>query len=181
MKYVILNMKKYIGAEKGFSIIEVLISIAIFSIILLTVISFFFSVTNSNSKSKAQREAQDNAKRVLEIMTYEIRKSKSIYTPTSTSSQLSLETTNYLPVDETTTFIDFFVCGLAVCMKKESQNLIALTPDNLEVTSLTFTQLKNANAPSVRINLVLNYANPNNDVNSSSIIDLTSTASLRNY
>lgn len=180
MKYFIFREKK-INTKMGFSIIEVLISIAIFSIILLTVVSFFFSMTNSNFKSKAEREAQDNAKRVLEIMTYEIREAKSIYTPTSSVNQLSLETSNYLPADETTTFIDFFICGLAVCMKKESQDLIALTPDNLEVTSLTFTQLKNASAPSVKINLVLNYANPSGDVNSSSVINLTSTASLRVY
>lgn len=165
----------------GFSLVEVLISIAIFSMILLVVLSFFLSINASNSKTKADREAQENAKMALEKMTYEIRSAKSIYTPTTTSNQLSLETARYLPTGEISTFIDFFLCGSAICLKTESQDPIILTSSSVQVTSLEFTRLLNGTIPSVRIDLTVNYVNPSNSLNSSAVVNLTSTASLRNY
>jgi len=173
----IFSVKK----NTGFSLLEVLISTAIFSMVLLTVFSFFFSINASNSKTKADREAQENARMVLEEITYEIRGAKSIYTSTTTSSQLSLETTKYLPTGETGTFIDFFLCGTAICLKKESQNPVALTSDSVEVTNLTFSQILNGTKPSVQINLTVNYINPSGSINSFASVNLTSTASLRSY
>src|SRR3989344_4199286 len=127
--------------NRGFSIIELLVSISIFSIILSVVISFLISASLSNTRSRVDREAQENARRVMDAITYEIRNSKSIYTSTTTSNQLSLETAKYLPADETTTFIDFFLCGTDLCLKKESQNNVILNSDSVEVTSLSFTQI----------------------------------------
>lgn len=167
--------------NKGFSILELLVSVAIFSVILLIVISFFFSINASNSKTKADREAVENARVVLERITYEIMSAKSIYTSTTTSNQLSLETNKYLPQDENYTFIDFFVCGSAICLKKESQNLIALTSDSVQVANLTFSQILNGVRPSIKINLTINYINPSNDANSNSSVTLISTVSLRKY
>ena len=54
----------------------------------------------------------------MDIMVREIKEAKSVYTPTTNSSQLSLETINYLPVDEENTYIDFFLCGSSLCLKK---------------------------------------------------------------
>src|SRR5437016_4448015 len=96
--------------RKGFSLLEVVVSLALFSLILLVVFSFLTSINASQSKIKADSQTQDNAKRALDEMTYEIRGAKSIYSPTTTSSQLSLQTTHYLPADETDTFIDFYLC-----------------------------------------------------------------------
>lgn len=135
-------MKKYTDNSKhGFSLIEVLIAIAIFSIIILAVTSFFFSVNFSNTRSKANREVQENARRMMDIMTYEIRNAKGIYSPTTTLNQLSLETTRHLPTGETSTFIDFFLCGANLCLKKESQNPITLNSDTVEVYALSFTRI----------------------------------------
>jgi len=176
----ILNKKsKILNCKNGFSIIEVLVSVAILSFILLVIISFIFSMNISNTKTKADREVGENARRVLDEMTYEIRSAKSIYTPTTTQNQISLETFRYLPTGENTTYIDFFLCGFAICLKKESQNPIALTPDSVQVTNLTFSQVLNNTIPSIKINITVNY--PGNDINSSSSINLTSTASLRSY
>ena len=131
-KYKIFNQ------TVGFSIIELLVSISIFSIILLVMVSLLFSVNSSNSKTKAERETQENARRIMDTIIYEIKGAKSIYTPATTLTQLSLETTRYLPSDETNSFIDFFLCGLNLCFKKESQNPVILNSDSVEITSLSF-------------------------------------------
>jgi len=159
--------------DKGFSLVEVLISVAVFSLILLAVISFFLSMNNSNAQTKAAREAVENVKSALEKITYEIKSATSIYTPTTTQNQLSLETSRYLPSGEDSTFIDFFLCGTAVCFKKESQDAIAITSDSVQATSLVFSQISTEGAPSgsssVQVSLTANN------------FSLTSTASLRSY
>lgn len=177
-------MKLYIWDKNGFSIIEVIVSVLIFSMILLAVFSFFFSMNASYSKTKADREVQENARFVLEKITNEIKNAKGIYTPTTTASQISLETNNsvYLPIDETTTFLDFFKCGNSVCFRQEGQtNPTALTTTSVSVQTLTFSQFSNGGKPSVRIAIVVNYVNPTGSINSSSSISLTATSALRTY
>lgn len=165
----------------GFTIVEVLVSLSVFFIILLAISSLLFLMTNANVKTKANREVLDNARRTMEIITYEIKGARSIYTPTTTVNQLSLETLKYLPVGENDTFIDFFLCDSAICFKKESQSLVSLTSDSVQVTNLQFLQVLNGTMPSVKINLTVSYVNPNNNPNSSFSATLTSTVSLRNY
>lgn len=165
----------HIFNNKGFSLLELLISLAIFSMILLAVVSFLLSMNASVAQTKADREASENARRALEEITYEIRSAKSIYTPTTTINQLSLETSRYLPDGETSTFIDFFLCGSAICFKKESQNPIVLTSDSVSVTNLVFSQISTGTNPSIQINLTAKSAD------NSSSITLVSTASLRSY
>lgn len=166
-----------LGRNKGFSLVEILVSVALFSMILLAVFSFLSSMNISNQQTKADREAGENAKRALEVITSEIRSAKSIYTPTTTASQLSLETFRYLPSGETVAFIDFFLCGSAICFKKEMQEPIAITSDSVQVTSLAFTQISTGSSPSVKVDLTVSSSNAGN----SSSISLTSSASVRSY
>jgi len=166
------------GKSRGFSLLELLLSLAVFSIILLAVYSFFFSLSDSNLRTKASQTATDNAKRALEVITFEIKSAKSIYTPTTTASQLSLETSRYLQSGETATFIDFFMCGYAVCMKKESQeDAVALTSDSVQVTNLVFSQISTGTNPSVKVGLTVTSGSGQN----LSSVNLTSTASVRSY
>lgn len=165
--------------SNGFSLLELLISVTLFSLILLAIISLFFSMIFANSKTKADREALENARRALEKIVYEVKAAKSIYTPTTTQNQLSLETSRYLPPNETNTFIDFFLCGTAICLKKEFQDPVALTSENVAITNLEFSQLQNSNSPSIKISLTASYTDPAKNLASSVV--LTSTASLRSY
>src|SRR3989344_111906 len=138
--------------KKGFTIVEIVVSLGILSIILLVIISFILWANYYGAKTRADSEVLENARRVLDVITYEIRGAKSIYNPTTTSDQLSLETARYLPADEVSTFIDFFLCGAAVCFKKESQSPVVLNSDNVEISSISFNQLSGSN-PSIKVNL----------------------------
>ncbi|GAI83820.1 unnamed protein product, partial [marine sediment metagenome] len=125
------------------------------------------------------REVTNNARRVLEIMNYEIKGASSVYTPTTDSAQLSLETRKYLPEGEETAYIDFFLCGQQLCWRKESQDPVVLTTNNVEVSNLIFTQV--GEAPSIQINLTVDYKNPENRTEYQASISLTSVASHRSY
>ena len=178
-------MKNFLkNNHAGISLLEILISLAIFSIILLFVVTFFFTMSASNFKTKADRENLESIRRVLDEMAFEIKSAKSIYTPTTTANQLSLETARYLSVNETSTFIDFYLCGNAICLKKEFQDPIVLTTDSVKITSITFLKILNESTPSIKINLTLSHAGSTGsfDMGSSDItylVDLTSTAALR--
>jgi len=162
---------------EGFSLLEIVISVAFFSIILFAVVSIFLSMNNSNLKTTASREVSENVRMAIEKITYEIRSAKSIYTPTTTASQLSLETSQNLPSGEINSFVDFFLCGYAICFKAESEESVAITSDSVQVTNLTFSQISTGSQPSIQIEITASAGSGENY----SLINMKSTASLRSY
>lgn len=167
--------------QKSFTLIETLFYIGVFVIITLLIVSFLLWLVNSSAKTKVMRETLNNAQRAMEIMTYEIKGAKSIYTPTTGSDQLSLEIKRYLPEGEETTYVDFYLCDARLCLKKESQSPIFLTSENVEVNNLVFTRIISGGAPAVQINLTVDYKNVANRAEYQASVDLTSTVSLRSY
>jgi len=168
---------------EGFTLMEILIYIAVLAMIFLAVSGFLTWTTKSGAKARAIREVADNARRAMEIMTNEIRGAAGLYGPTSAPGQLSLETRNYLPADETSTYIDFYLCGEAtstICFKKESQNPVAITSDRVRVSNLKFFQLSTT-IPSIQISLNIDYKTSAQSAEYQASINATSTASLRNY
>ncbi len=165
--------------QRGFTLVEVIVYVAILSLVMLLISTFIFYMAKSNFQSKGSRESFDSAQRALEQITYEISGAKSVYTPTTTQNQLSLETSRYLPAGETTTYLDFFLCGTRLCLKKESQNPVFLTSDLVQIANISFTQISNNGAVSIKTSLTVSYAHQLN--NTQPTITLTSTASLKKY
>lgn len=59
--------------EKGFTLTEILVYIAVLSIIVLALSSFFLWASRFNVKTKITREVFDNMRRTMEALTSEIR------------------------------------------------------------------------------------------------------------
>lgn len=177
IREVKLKQNQLSNIKTGFTILEIIIYLAILSLITLLVGSVVIYFTNANNQSKGDREVLENARRTLEEITYEITSAKSIYTPTTTVNQLSLETSKYLQAGETTSYVDFFICNLRICFKKDGQNPIYITDDTVQVSNLIFNQISTNGSPSIRINLTMNYKNIINNTQPS--INFTSTVSLR--
>lgn len=167
--------------KNSFTLIEILVYIAILGILIIVISSFLIWSSSSNIKAKVMRETLEDASRTMEFIAREIKAAKSIYTPTTNSDQLSLETTKYLPIGEGSTYIDFFLCGSQLCFKRESQNPVALTKESVEVNHLVFTQVTSGEIPSIQIEIGMNYKNPQNKPEYNSVVNLISTASLRAY
>lgn len=164
---------------------EILVYIAVLSIVVVAIVSFVLWSLRSNTKAKVMREVLDNARRAMEIITYEIKEARSIYSPTSIfdshPGQLSLETSKYLPEEERTSYIDFYLCNNRLCFKKESQDPIVLTTDNVEVSNLVFTKITTGDISSIQIDLKIDYENPANRPEYQASVNLKSTTSLRSY
>ena len=182
-KVGLLPFKLKSGA--GITLIEMLVYIAALAIVTLAVSYFFLWAVRSNTKTKVMRETLDNARMAMETMAYETREAKSIYAPTSTfgshPGQISLETTKYLPTGEDkTTYIDFYLCGDRLCLKKEaSLSPIALTSERVEVSNLVFSQIISGGAPSIQIDLTVNFKNTTGRPEYQAEVNLKSTVSLR--
>ncbi|MFH1401475.1 MAG: type II secretion system protein [Parcubacteria group bacterium] len=173
-----INFKK----KEGFTLMEVLAYISVLVVIISCVISLLFWAVGSASKSKALREVSDNSRRAFEVMDYEIRAARSVYTPTTNSTQLSLETTEYLPEGEKSSYLDFYVSDDVLYMKKESHDPIPLTSDNVEIKKIFFSQISTTSTvPSIQVGLEISYKNPSNRPEYSAAIQATSTFSFRNY
>ena len=168
--------------QQGFTLVEMLVYIAIISIIVTVVVSALLWVVRSDTNAKAQRATADSTRNAMRIMTREIREAKDLYAPTMiTPAQLSLETTANLPPGETSTYIDFFLCGTRLCFKRESQNPVALTSEDVEVTNIVFTEVTTNSTPSVQITLQVEYQNPGNKPELEVAMNATTTVSLRSY
>ncbi|MDO8663526.1 MAG: type II secretion system protein [Candidatus Wildermuthbacteria bacterium] len=181
-----IRMQTSNGAKGGFTLIEILVYVAVLVILILAISYFLLWTIRSNVKSAATRETADNATAILEKMAYEIKEASSIYTPTSifsaTSGQLSLETTKYLPSGESASYIDFYVCGKSVCLKKEGEAPIALTSSRVKVNKLEFFQISTTStAPSVQIGLGVSYDVKTAKPEYQASFNTTSTVSLRSY
>lgn len=159
--------------QKSFTLIEVLVYIAILSIIIVAISAFVLWSTHSTAKAKVMRETLYNVRRALEIMTYEIKIAKSI-SPTSNINHLILE-------NNTTT--EFYLCGVdstTLCQKKGAETPIFLTSDKIEVNNLEFLQIATS-TPSIQISLKVDYKNPTNRPEYEASVNVTSTAALRSY
>lgn len=176
MIYLSVKIKK-----EAFTLIETLVYSAVLGILIFVLSSFLIWSSRSNIKIRVMRETLDNTRQALELMNYEIRGASSVYTSTTTSNQLSLETTKYLPEGEASSYIDFFLCGNRLCLKRESQDPITLTSENIIINNLVFTQVNSGGGPSIEIELSAGYNNPANRPEYEAAVSLDSVASLRTY
>jgi len=168
--------------QQGFTLIETLVYVAIISIIATVVISALLWIVRSDANAKARRATADSTRNAMRIMTREIREAKGLYTPTMTTpTQLSLETKTNLPSEETSTYVDFFLCGSKLCVKRELQNPVALTSEDVEVVSVVFTEVTTSSTPSIQITLQVEYQNPGNKPELEVTMNATTTISLRSY
>jgi type II secretory pathway pseudopilin PulG len=165
---------------KGFTIIEVIAYVAVLGVIGTSFSSVLLWSVKTYTKSQVMQETAWNAQRAMGMMAQEIREAKEVYIPTTLVSQLSLVTSKYAGTGHAESFIDFFVCQERLCFKKESQDPVALTSQNVRVTSLSFMRVQTGpGADSVRMILGVEYNNPNNRPELTSEVELTSAASIR--
>ena len=168
--------------RNGFTLIEMLVYIGVLTVIIAVIASFFLWASRSFSKTKAIQETSNNGQRAMEIIISEIREASGIYTSTSTSTQLSLTTSKYLPDGETSSYLDIFLCQDQICLKKESQPAVALTSNNVRVSNLSFTRINSTStALSIQVAFTVDYKTSSQKPELKAAFSSTSTAAIRTY
>lgn len=165
---------------KGFTLIEVIAYVAVLGIIGTSFSAVFLWSIKTYTKSQVMQETTWNAQRAMDIMVQEIREAEDVYSSTTGVSQLSLETTRYAAPGHPTSFIDFFLCEEKLCFKRESQDAVVLTSNNVRVMELSFQKVRTGAAiSSVQVIVRVEYKNPNNRPELISSLELRSVASVR--
>lgn len=135
---------------RGFSLIEAVVYIGLIAIIVSTAIYFLTNLFTTYSKIYAQKEVAVNIQDALNTITQEIKFGKGLYTPTSIfdndSGQLSIETSQNPPTGETVAYVDFYLDNGRVYVKKENQNTLPLTSNQVKINKLKFTNLSPGSA-----------------------------------
>lgn len=181
-----MKNQRALKSDFGFTLIELLIYVVILVIVSSLTVAFAFWSIRVNSNSKAKAEVQNNSRRAMEIMAYEIRQAQSIYVPTSVFSahpgQLSIETLLDAPAGEARAYKDFYLDNGKIYFKKEGHLPEALTSDQVRVSNLIFKHINPSNSPEgMQINLTVEYNNPSARPELEAREDLATFISLRAY
>jgi type II secretory pathway pseudopilin PulG len=157
----------------GFTMVEMVIYIGALALLVGTVTALLVWLVRASSEVHVRNELATGVEHAFALMVNEIKEAKSVYTPTTTSSQLSLATSNNVPDKETSTYIDFFLCGTRLCMKREFQTPQALTSEKIIIQNLEFIPVQTGSAASAHIIIEASYLDASQT--------LQTTASLRSY
>lgn len=162
--------------NKAFTLIELLIYIAIISSILVLMTGFFWNIVWGNIKENSYQEVQQNGRFALTKIIQETKKATGINTPTPGSSgnylSLAMANPNLNP-----TILDLSAGKLRIT--RNGSPPIELTTDRVIVTNLQFTNLSYAGTPgTIRIEMTINHSNPGNLMEYQASINLKSTVSL---
>jgi prepilin-type N-terminal cleavage/methylation domain-containing protein len=143
-------MKKLFRHNQGFSLIEMLIYLAILVVIFLLIVQTVLSYTRSYRQLFVLRALDRSAYNSFERMTRDIRSATSI-TSTSTAGTLVIAETSSSGVSTTT---KFYISNGKLLVDVNNVLIGPLTVKSTQVTSLTFQQLAGTTS-AIKIDMAL--------------------------
>ncbi len=171
---------KFSKKHNGFTLIEIIVYVALFGIVVSVVLDVIMFVYSTNKKTTSYMQVNSDALSAMERMTYEITGSQYIYLATSSfdnpsSGQLSLATEIYATANDDITYLDFYVDSNTLFLKKDGQDPVPLTSKNVSVSTFNVSYYKNGARESVKIDMTIqSLSNPSSEIN------LSNTVALRN-
>ncbi len=135
------------NTKKGFTLIELILYMGMFSVILLVLSALFTAIIDTQLDVEATSAVEADSKFVASRLMYDIQRAESITTPASLGGQGSSLT---LVVDGTVFVYSLQNQNLLLTVGSDSQQL---NGEGSSVTDLTFTRLGNAGSgakPAVR-------------------------------
>lgn len=125
-------MQRHIHNTRGFTLIEMLVYIAVLVLAVSAMVTLFLSLNTTLSRNQVERALAHTAQVALETMVRDIRAAETA--DTTVANQLTLQTKG----GATTTV--FSLSGTGVTLNINSTNLGSLTSDEVTVEDLTFTK-----------------------------------------
>jgi len=166
-----LEIEKIQNNKNGFTLVELVVAMGIFSVVMLAVTGLTLSLIKSHRKALAMQRTQETARYVLEAATKEIRMSIIKSNPFSGGSVLSIRT----PRDGT--IIDYSFNDGNKRLYRDGQ---PITPNDLEITGSFY--LEKSNVPRrAYITIVMQALHKGIKAEEESKIYLQSGVSARSY
>jgi len=156
----IKNFDKKKGLMFGYSIVEILVYLAIFTSLSVLVINSFIAILSSFNTTNINRKLVESGSIVMERVSREIRQAESIDTAHSSFDVLQL---NSIDTDTgNPAIIKFATVDEAINLYKDGTLLGNLLEDDISVTNLTFTRIQTTSSEAVRIKMTLEYSRGQN-------------------
>lgn len=157
--------KSYISFNKGFTLVEVLVATAVFTIVMLAALGSLLISSNHSKKAKALRSAMDNVNYAMESMSRSLRTgsnyncSSGITLPTSGLSDCSGGSEiAFMPAYGTSANTKYYWNTLSTPYSLQKCTVLGcvdMTSDEVDITSLRFvvrgTDVSDGIQPSVYI------------------------------
>ncbi|MDP3056929.1 MAG: prepilin-type N-terminal cleavage/methylation domain-containing protein [bacterium] len=180
------NTLKILKNKKGYTLVEMLIYVALLGVITVVIVGVFFVISRTNSRIVSLIEINFNAYSAMERMIYEVSNANNIYLPTSNFTnynynaakgrQFSLVTKQAVSANESIAYFDFYLENDTIFMKQDGVAPVALTSENVKVESVNFYYYKNGTRESIKIDFTVKSGNV---LNPDSKINLITTIALR--
>lgn len=150
-------MKAVNNTNRGFTLVETLLYMAILGTILTALFSFASVSYQARIKSQTVAEVEQQGNQIMDIILQSIRSASLINTPTAQNSGASLSINTY---SGSTTPTVFDISGGNLRITEGVNTPINLTGGRVTISGLTFTNTSELNAPgSVRVQFNLKYNN----------------------
>lgn len=138
--------------NKAFSIIEIIIYLAIFAVISIVVINSFIIILSSFSTIRTNHDLLDSGSMAMERMSREIRQAKSIDIANGTSDILQLNSTDS---SLNAVVIKFEKEGDALNIYEDGELVGNLLASNIVLNSISFDRISTTNSEAVKIKIIL--------------------------
>lgn len=140
--------------QKGFSLVEMLVYIAVLVLVSMAVVLTFFSLRDTFERNRVERELADAATNVLERIGRDARNAESIDVLLSTLGT----SPGTLVLNSGATTTSFYIATGTVAVSVNSSEIGPLVPQGVSVDSLIFRRYTNAATEAVRIELILSVS-----------------------
>jgi prepilin-type N-terminal cleavage/methylation domain-containing protein len=144
--------------EKGFTLIEFLVYIAIASIVLGALSDLYFTIYNLRAKNQAVSEGEQQGVQIIQLITQTIRNSASITSPVTAASSTTLTLQTY---SSSTSPTVLSIRGGIVSIQEGTSTAVVLNSPRTSVGNLTFQNLTRSGTHGIiRVSFTISYVNP---------------------
>jgi Tfp pilus assembly protein FimT len=135
----------------GFSLIEMLVYIAVLVFMLVIIVAAVFSIARSDRLIRSVRDIENSAVLVMERITREIREADSV----SLASSVLDSHPGKLVLQGESGNTEFYFSSGRIFVKENGVELGALTAASVKVTSIKFTRFASSTVEGIRTELTL--------------------------
>ena len=148
-------MKK-INLQSGYSIVEIIIYIAVFAVLTTVVMNSFIVLTSFYNQNRTHHDLLENGNSVMERLSREIRTANNIRTGTSTlGSNPGVLDLDSVDSSNNTQTVKFSTTNGALNLAVNGTSVGNLLGPNIQVTSLVFRKITTTNSTAVKIEMTL--------------------------
>lgn len=153
-------MKNPCQNDQGFTLVEMIIYIAIMGIVISSFMAYSLSISGVRNKNYAAATVQANGRSALSIMTKKIHEAQAVLTPTASTSDPALS----LDMPGVSPNITFFVTDGVLHMVEAGVATSTITDSRTHISQLLFTNLAASDdRANVRIEMTIGYNVPASD------------------